>query len=315
MGIPSNTDMELYCSNKKALIRTMCRTEQWSGVTEGQINDWLHYNFRDLKGKYFAIKILLHALCYSEANLIALLEDGIYSKIFGDRLRKKLIADENIYFPKSELESLIKQDVESCLFIPLLDNDMPSESGNAMIRYLTHKLSVKSGNTSFHFNVDLGKMDRFKSIIIVDDCLGSGQQIYDFWNTNDAFKLVKEKAQSLGIDIFYLVLIANEDALLTLQLDGELVGLKVRTCENLNKENRVFELSNNIWSGDNDEMEEAIKYFDAIEATYQVPRVGFSGLDFAVFIHNTTPDWSLPIFWTENSDWKPLFKRKNSTSV
>lgn len=293
----------------------MCRTSQWSGVTEGEINDWLYHNFKEVKGRYFAIKVLLHALYYSEANLIELLKDGIYAKIFGNKLKSKLIADGNIYHPKSEMESFINGCIKETLFIPLLDSNSPSESGNAMIRYLAHKTGISTVNTAFHFEVDIKKLNRYKYIIIVDDCLGSGQQIYDFWNNNTAVEEIKKEAKNLGIEIYYLILIGNEDAILDLQFNGDLVGLRVRICEKITTDNKVFEVTNNIWNGDQEEMNEAITYFDNIEQVYQVPRKGFNDLDFAVFIHNSTPDWSLPIFWTENSDWKPLFKRKNSTNV
>lgn len=307
--------MELYCSNKKALLRTICRSNQWSGITEGNIDDWLYHNFKEVKGKYFAIKILLHGLYYSENNLIALLKDGIFNKILGNNIKKQLIGDGNIYKLKSEIEAEIKDELSKTLFIPLLDNDKPSESGNAIIRYLNHKLSIPSANTAFHFLVDLQQLHAYKRIIIVDDCLGSGDQLTGFWNYNDKFRVIKEEAQRLGLEIYYLILIGNEESLTQLQINGELVGLKVVICEKVNKENGVFHLANNIWSGDQDEMDDAIRYFDNISATYSVPRLGFNNMDFAVFIHNTTPDWSLPIFWTENSDWKPLFKRKNSEAV
>jgi hypothetical protein len=315
MGLPSETQMELYCSNKKALIRTMCRTNQWSGVTEGEINDWIFNNFKDVKGKYLAIKILLHSLYYSESNLIQLLKTGIYSRIFGDKLKAKLIEQKNVYGVKSEMNSFIKSEIKNTLFIPLLDSDSPSESGNAMIRYLTHKLEIESANTSFHFSVRVTDLEKYRTIVIVDDCLGSGHQIYDFWNNNISFRAVKEAAIAKGIEIYYLILVGNEDALLTLQLDGDLVGLKVRICERLGDHNRVFQVNNTIWNGDEAELNDAIAYFDTVEATFQVPRLGYNDMDFAVFIHNTTPDWSLPIFWKKNSDWRPLFKRKNSGSI
>ncbi len=307
--------MELYCSNKKALLRTICRSNQWSGITEGNIDDWLYHNFKEIKGKYFAIKILLHGLYYSENNLIALLKDGIFNKILGNNIKKQLIADGNIYKLKSEIEAEIKEELSKTLFIPLLDHDKPSESGNAIIRYLNHKLSISSANTAFHFLIEPQQLERYTRIIIVDDCLGSGDQLTGFWNYNDKFKVIKEEAQRLGLEIFYLVLIGNEESLTQLQINGELVGLKVVICEKVNKENGVFQLTNNIWNGDKDELDDAISYFDQISAIYSVPRLGFGNMDFAVFIHNTTPDWSLPIFWTENSDWKPLFKRKNSEAV
>jgi len=307
--------MELYCSNKKALLRTICRSNQWSGITEGNIDDWLFHNFKEVKGKYFAIKILLHGLYYSEYNLIALLKDGIFNKILGHNIKTQLIADANIYRLKSEIEAEIKDELSKTLFIPLLDKDKPSESGNAIIRYLTNKLGIPASNTSFHFLVNTTGLNAYKRIIIVDDCLGSGDQLTSFWNFNDKFNEIKEEAQRIGLEIYYLILIGNEESLMELQINGELRGLKVIICEKVNKENGVFYLKNNIWNGDKEEMDDAIQYFDQINATYSVPRLGFNGMDFAIFIHNTTPDWSLPIFWTENSDWKPLFKRKNSEAV
>jgi hypothetical protein len=315
MALPSDTDMELYCSNKRALLRTICRSNQWSGINEGNIDDWLHHNFKETKGKYFAIKILLHGLYYSESNLIELLKDGIYNKILGNNIKRKLISDKNIYKLKSEIEAEIRAELTKTLFIPLLDNDKPSESGNAIVRYLVHKLGILNGNTSFHFLVNLDELAKYSKIIIVDDCLGSGDQLNSFWNYNAKFDIVKKKAQSLGIEIYYLILIGNEEALMELQLNGDLVGLKVIICEKVNKENRVFHLNNNIWNGDNDELEDAISYLDQINNVYGIPRLGFNEMDYAVFIHNTTPDWSLPIFWAENSDWKPLFKRKNSEAI
>lgn len=315
MALPSNTNMDLYCSNKRALLRTICRTNQWSGITEGEIDDWLHHNFKDTKGKYFAIKILLHGLYFSEQNLIELIKDGIYNKIFGAEVKKQLIADQNIYKPKSEIEAEITEAINKTLFVPLLNGDKPSESGNVIIRYLTHKVGISDANTAFHFNFDREKLAQFNRIIIVDDCLGSGEQLNEFWNYNDKFNLLKKKAQVLGLQIYYLILIGNEDALLELQSNGDLVGLRVVVCEKISKENGVFHHPNSIWNGDQDEMRDAIAYLDDIEEAYQVPRLGFNNMDQAVFIHNTTPDWSLPIFWKENSDWKPLFKRKNSSAL
>jgi hypothetical protein len=287
MALPSNTDMELYCSNKKALLRTVCRSNQWSGINLGNIDDWLQNNFKDIKGKYFAIKILLHGLYYSENNLVDLLADGIYNKILGKWVKAKMVAEDNLHRLKSESEAEVKEELSKTLFIPLLNSNSPGESGNSIIRYLTQKLHINPKNTSFHFSCDLDGLSKFSRIIIVDDCLGSGDQLYRFWNSNDELLKMKVRAQSLNIEIFYLILIGNEDALLDLQLKEDLVGLKVVICEKIGNENRVFNLQNTIWDGDNEEMDEAVKYFDNISTVYDVPHLGYNNMDFAVFIHNT----------------------------
>jgi len=315
MPIPSLTEMELYCSYKKALIRTICRTNQWSGITEGEVNDWLFHNFKDIEGRYFAIKILLHGLYYSENNLVELLRDGIYNKIIGQEIKAELLSKNNIHIPHSETEAEVIKRLKKTLFVPLSVSNKPSESGNAIIRYLNSKLGIASSNTYFYYNINLDNLSSYEKIIVVDDCLGSGNQIKNFWNYNPEVQKLKEKAMEAGVSFYYLLLIGNEDALSSLQINGDLLGLRVIMCDRLQQENRVFNLSNTIWNGDNEELQAAITYFDKVESIFSVPRLGYGKLDFAVFIHNSTPDWSLPIFWTENSDWKPLFKRKNSNVV
>ena len=59
-----------------------------------------------------------------------------------------------------------------------------------------------------------------------------------------------------------------------LQLCGDLHGLKVVVCEKINKENGVFHISNNIWNGDSEEMNDAIEYLNQIFDVYAVPRLG-----------------------------------------
>ena len=311
MPEPSITDMQLYCSNKSSLIRIICRTNQWSGLREGDVNDWLHNNFQDIQGKYLATKLLLHSLYYSEENLVALLYEGIFNLILGQEVKQQLFESNNIHELLSVVNSQIREKIRSTLFIPLLESERPNESGNAITRYLTHKLKIPTPNVDFHFNIDEDKLDAFERIILVDDCIGSGNQLNAFWNLNDKIKKIKTIGNSKGIVFYYLALIGYENAVLDLQIDGNLLGLKVIICDKLQDSNRIFSSSNNIWA-DNAELNFCIKYFENVEKKFGVKRLGYNELDFAVFVHNTTPDWTLPIFWAENSDWRPLLRRKNS---
>lgn len=311
MPEPSVTDMQLYCSNKSSLIRIICRTNQWSGLHESDVNDWLYNNFKDIQGKYLATKLLLHSLYYSEENLVALLTEGIYNQIIGEEVKEQLFNSGNIHLLNSVIGSQIKEKVNKTLFIPLLNSDKPNESGNSIIRYLTHKLHIPSSNIDFHFNVSHDKLDIFERVIIVDDCIGSGNQLNTFWNYNDKVQSLKALGIARGIRFYYLVLIGYEKSIIELQINDNLIGIKVVVCDKLDECNRVFSSSNNIWADEN-ELQFCIKYFENVQKNFGVKRLGYNGLDFAVFVHNTTPDWSLPIFWTENSDWRALLKRKES---
>jgi hypothetical protein len=310
MNLPSLSDMKLYFSNKSALIRIICRTKQWSGVKESDISDWIHFNFPDDIGKYLAVKILLHSLYYSEDNVIALLEHGIYNEILGEEAKASFVSGKNIYILPASAEGEIKVKIAKTLFVPLLDGNKPSESGNSIARCLTTKLQIPSENISFHFLLDPSQLSSYERVIIVDDCIGSGSQLDKFWN--ESFENLRNEVLKLGIDVYYLSLIGYADQVFQLQLAGALQGLKIVICDRLEEHNRTFSISNILWNNSSEELDMAINYFNEIEKKFGVPRLGYNGYDFSVFIHNSVPDWSLPIFWMENSDWKPLLKRKNS---
>lgn len=308
----SNAEMKLYVSNKTIQIRTICRTSQWSGITESDVHHWMNGNFRDIEGRYIATKLLTHSLYYSEQNLISLLKSGIYQRILGSEIKDHLILNNNIYQPITTTNAVLREQLNKTLFIPLSDSKKPSESGNLMIRYLIHKLGVKSSNVNYHFDVQIDKLNQFNRIIILDDCVGSGYQIDDFWNYDSEMQQIKDMASSLRMPIYYLTLVAYETNIHKLQLDEKLLGLKLVVCDKLNDNNRVFYNGNTeIWNT-TEEHKFASEYLDNIERSIGVKKLGYNDLDFMVIMHNTTPDWTLPVFWTENSNWTPLLKRKNS---
>lgn len=309
MPILSNTDMQLYCAIKSVQLGVVCKTKQWSGISEGNVSEWLHYNFKEITGRYLATKILLHSLFYSEDNIVELLRYGLYDRILGKEIKENLILTSTPYQSKTVIEAEINSAVKRTLFVPLLDNDKPSESGNAISRLLSQKLQIPNSNIYFPFLVMSNHLDSIDKIIIVDDCIGSGDQIDNFWNNK--FATIAEEAKKRGIACYYLALVANENAVIELQLNGRLLGLRVIICEALNDEHRIFSGKHIIWN-DQEELDLANNYFDLVESSKGIPKFGYGNLDFALFLHNTTPDWSLPIFWMENSQWKALIKRKNS---
>ncbi len=308
----SKAEMQLYVSNKTIQIRTICRTDQWSGLKESNVYDWMNGNFKDIEGRYIATKLLTNGLYYSEQNIISLLKTGVYQRIIGNEIKNNLIESNNIYQPVTTTNAILNEEKEKTLFIPLSDSKNPSESGNAMVRYLVHKLGVNNKNVAHHFNLVPDNIDGYNRIVILDDCIGSGDQIDGFWNHDTDMQKIKSKAQELSLPVYYLSLVAYEKNVMQLQMDGNLLGLRVIMCDLLKDNNRIFFNRNTeIWNTP-EEHNFASEYLDEIEKTLGVKKLGYNDLDFAVFMHSTTPDWSLPIFWTENSSWTPLLKRKNS---
>lgn len=311
MSLPAKNIMETYINNKRHLIRVICRTNQWSGLGEKKITDWVR-NFGDIEGKYIGIKLFLNSLYYSERNIIDLLKYSIFEQIISEEIKKNQLSSGSIYASKSSLNSEIKKQLNKTLFIPLSDNINPSESGLALAKYLTNELHIYENQVMFHFQLTENVFNEFERIIILDDCVGSGQQIKNFWNGNGDFSGLKSIIPFREIPTYFLALIGYDKPILDLQIDGYTEGLRVKINQVLTDNNRVFRSCHKTWRNDK-EREFSIEYLKEISKNKGLSLLGFNEFDFAVFLHNTAPDWTLPLFWQHvEGEWVNLVNRKNN---
>jgi len=299
--------MKDYLEQKKRLISFMCRANQWDGLTESKINGWLN-NFHDIEGQYYALKILNNCIYYSENDVIDLLRYGFYDLILATEIKKEIIKKKSITETPSIIDAQMRALRDKTLFLPLLDSGKPHESGLQFIRYLVQNQIINDSQTSFPGKLTAAQLDQYKIIVIVDDCIGSGQQISDYWDSSE-LRTVKKLAEGKGIIFYYLALVGYRERIDAIK--GALTGLKVIVCEALTHRHRVFEKESIYW-GEADELENAKKYFSDIQRIRGVKMLGHDSLDFAVIIHRNVPDWSLPIFWMKGTDWNVLLERKNS---
>lgn len=298
-----------YLDNRKALIRVICRTKQWSGLDECDIYNWLD-NFEDTFGKYIALKVLIHSIYYSEKNVVELLRHGIYEKIHSAEIKRKLVKENNILIPRTETNSLLQDRIESSAFVPLLDKSRPGESGNQMTRYLIQKLNIAPSQTFFFEKLTDKVILKHKSIIFLDDCIGSGNQLDDFFGKPEVQTVVNLAVEN-NIEVYYLIITGYKHNIRKVQQKDNLKNIKIIACDELNDFDRIFNEQNILWQ-DKEEFDKANQYFIDLENNVGIKQYGWSDLDFAVFMHNTVPDWSLPIFYVDNSDWTPLMTRKDS---
>lgn len=96
-------------------------------------------------------------------------------------------------------------------------------------------------------------------------------------------------------------------------LREELDDLNIYCVRQLSEAQRVFSDDSYIWNN-TDERDEAFSLFREITRMNGINLYGYKELDFAFIMHETIPDWSLPLFWQENTDWKLLMRRKNSNA-
>ena len=75
-----SSDSSLYISKCKEYINFMFLQQQWSGLTQAEINLWLQ-NFRNLELEEMELvyKLLVNIIYFSEKDLESVLREGVYN--------------------------------------------------------------------------------------------------------------------------------------------------------------------------------------------------------------------------------------------
>jgi hypothetical protein len=243
---------------------------------------------------------------YSERDVKRLLSHGLYKILL---YRPSLTWNQARGFRTSstEQENFAKQFLAETIFAPLLDRNKPSESGNVLCRYLNYDLEISSNQICQPS--ELGAITN-KRVVIVDDFVGSGQQIIDFWNRPKiAGQTLSSIASKNNLEVSYLTLVATAYGLS--RIGKMTVGLSMLSCEILEDFYRVFNTPS-LYLGRDNELRSARVYLEKLCRDRKMSLLGFHNLDFAVAFHHSIPDATLPMFYTKSSRWNPLIKRRRS---
>ena len=310
-----NSNSSLYISKCKEYINFMFLQQQWSGLTQAEVDLWLQ-NFRTLglEEKELVYKLLVNIIYFSEKDLESILREGVYNCVGYMAVLEK---QKNSQFETSSraLATTYRDELSQTCFIPLLDSNSPHESGNFVARLLVQRGIIDSAQSMFIDDAACAiKSGVFTRIVIVDDCVGSGQQLETFWGIQTVLDEgvavpISDFCKKYGVTANYLTLFGYNKNIERLQ--KKLTGLNVFCARLLSDEHRVFNEQSYIWD-DESELQKALDLFTTLCETAGIPLYGYRELDFAFIMHNTIPDWSLPLFWKRNADWNLLMRRKSS---
>ena len=293
----------------------MLSQQQWSGLTQENIDLWLK-NFEELSAEELVLvyKLLTNILYFSENDVIDSLRKGIFQCLsYNDVLTKQITTG----FSTSQhaLETIHQSNINQVCIVPLLDQGAPFESSNNICRLLVQQGIVPQKSITSIENVpELLKKYKIDKFVIVDDCVGTGEQLRTFWNRtcvdDDGEKLsIKSLCEKYNLTAFYLTLFGYENSII--QLKDEIESLSIICVQILKDQHRVFDDNSYIWEN-MEERDQAYKLLLSLTKNVAIPILGFQELDFAFIMHKTIPDWSLPLFWKTNSEWNFLLGRKNS---
>ena len=307
-------DKDLYISKCKSFYKFMIIQNQWSGLTMDDVEKWLsNFSGYDIEEQYLVHKLLSKLIYFSEKDMVKALRSGLFSCLGYDDI---LLNQKDSCFNLSNkaMENIYNTNKNRSVFIPLLDSDKPHESGPSISRLLVQQELIEPEKSMFLKDIAKYYNDnKFQNIIILDDCIGSGDQIRNFYrnsfiNVDNNEIHLSEFCNKNNIHLFYLVLFGSEKSVE--ELKEELTELNIHCVRLLSDQQRVFSDTSYIWA--NETKEKAYEFFDRVTNEAQIGLLGYNDLDFAFIMHNTIPDWSLPIFWKSNSNWNYLMRRKNS---
>lgn len=296
-------EKEYYIDSSRAFYRFLISSRQWTGFGDKELNTWIENFSQIVDGEYIACKLLNECIGYSEKDIVLMVKGAISSILITEKVLPKQI-ETGFSCLKSDIEYIIKDSLSKTLFVPLSVNNAPGESSNSIIRLLTQQMGSLI-NKQFQFEIK--DNCEYERIIIVDDCIGSGEQFKEFWEEKEIHSHIKFRdwCNSKGIMVYYVVLVGYENTVNDLQ--DLFKDVTIICVEKLKDCHKVLD----ILSDDQVFRERKEDLYSFLEQC-NIRILGFNDMQFAVFIHNNIPDWSLPVFYKQREFWKPLLRRRDS---
>lgn len=145
------------------------------------------------------------------------------------------------------------------------------------------------------------KHQNVKNRIFVDDVTISGNQAEQYLK-----QYIDEDKR-----IFLITLISTYESVKLL----EKKNIKVISCITLDERSKCFSKKSDIFNGYKNKLDDCKKFTieygkkSLSHHDIKMPPLGYKDGEYTFGFFYNTPDNTLPIFWADNSNWKPIMKR------
>lgn len=299
----------MMTDSTSVLKEAQTRSRFFQSIQNWPLNDNLNYdgwlNNFDSSEKIIACHILNFFSYYPVRMIDKML--GVSVGNAGYLLRDK--------FPSWSYDDFKKNCIYS--FIPG-ETKSPTDSGNFFARKLRDALKIKEDNI-----IDYDKIGRIASpnqpIILVDDFVGSGAQVYKAWNQNYipiVNKTLSDLATKNSITFIYCPLIVNWSGYNVIKT--KCIGLGLSSCHILTKEYNLFDPSCYCWKGDKDLYRKGTELIINKSKDLGIPFSngkdvrdvrGYQEQGLALSFEHGAPDAIPSFFYWDQSGWTPLIRK------
>lgn len=229
-----------------------------------------------------------------------------------------------VYYNEDEIKHLMKVMLEKYIHKYLLANGIKECEEKEIDEIFRKTKFSKLGNESessaymlylFRQVNELSKKDfedreGVENIVFVDDFSITGSQAEGYIK-----KHLKNNPESGNKKIYVLLMVSTEDAVKKIKAIPEVVD--VLPCIVMDSTSKAFSDNSIIFQGYSPNLKAQAKkvceyYGERIKLSEPgSTSLGFGGGEYLLGAYYNTPNNSLPIFWSEENNWKPFFKRYN----
>jgi len=143
------------------------------------------------------------------------------------------------------------------------------------------------------------------AIVFLDDYIGSGNQASLFWNSEIKEKHIDKSCNSL----FYGVLVGLDEGIRKVETDTD---FKVRAVDVFSEKDLPFSEKSKIFNNrkEKEEIKKIIKKYG--EKFFPEYPLGYNSLSTLIGFFYSTPNSTIPIFWSKENAWRPLLPHGGS---
>lgn len=250
--------------------------DDWLSNFQGEVFDDLEYE------KSLALWLLTNFVFYNEHEV-----NHLCKTVYADFIHKQL---ENT--TREDVDVALDQIHAQTMFTGL---GKVGESG-AMVMYL-----FRTANNIGIGDIQPSTRENFETIVFVDDVTLSKNQNSQAWkNLNKQIKDYNDK------DIHLITLVASEDAIEFL----ESKGVSVTNAITLDEHSRVFYKNSYVFHLNGEHRSSAKKLCEHYgKKCLPSDPLGYSKSQYLFGFYYNIPDNTLPIIWSSQNNWKPIFRR------
>lgn len=282
-------------------------TNTWLNLINSVEKDRFLNNFKP-EDKIIGLVLLDMLLFHNQAEEKQLILSLIRKLMSAMYKRKNLKQDDS----SKEINSYLQKEMEAICFIPVTDED-PADSSNAWTSILSEFIKTRNEFASID-NLPIHILENKHHIVFYDDMLGTGSQFERFLekprfsiNERNKISISKLIEQTDTIHFYYMCIAAHKDGIQ--RIKNKWNQITILASEIFDDKDDILSKENEYWELYENEIRDELIAKIAKYINEFTPDEKFTKNLPIIFERNRPSNTTFPLYWYNQSTWKPLKPR------